>query len=466
MTVESMVRGGLYDHLGGGFARYTEDPDWQVPHFEKMLDINSQIIGLMTEVWRETRSPLLKARVEETVAFLMREMRTPDGAFGSGLDADSLNGAGEKTEGAFFTWTKAEVDALLGDDAPLFERAYGVTEEGNEDEVNVLSRLGTSRVELAAAFNLSVDQVEERLSHARARLFEARARQPRPSFDGKGVADWNGLAIAALAEAGAAFDRPEWIVAAERAYSYLSASLFSGDRDWHYIRGGRREGQATTEDYGLMGLAAMTLYETTGNAAYLAGARTLANKAVRHWDNGSHGFFQVAESADPAVPALKIGYDGQYPSGNAAMAELMGRLYYLTGNDTWRERANHTLASFSKAALEFPIDHGAMLSAADTLTGAVQVVIIGKRGEAKTDALLREAWRTALPGRVLQVIAPGTQLPEGHPAQHKEQLDSQPTAYVCVGTFCSLPQTAPADFAEAMRFVRKTAKVGLPAPMK
>jgi uncharacterized protein YyaL (SSP411 family) len=466
MSVNAMAQGAMYDHLGGGFARYTEDPDWMVPHFEKMLDINAQMVALMTEVWRETRAPLLKARTEETVAFLLREMRMENGAFGSALDADSLNEAGEKEEGAFFVWSEAEVDKLLGDDAPLFKRAYDVTAGGNWEGVNILHRLRATTDELAAAFGHSAQEVEDRLTRARARLFKAREKRPRPNFDDKAVADWNGLAIAALAEAGAAFDRPEWIAAAAEAYGFLRQALIADGRMHRYTRAGRLEGMATTEDHALMGRAALTLFEVTGTESYLADARAHAAEALAHWDEKGGGFYQVAVNADPALPAMKIGYDGQMPSGNAAMAELMGRLYYMTGDGVYRDHAKRTLAAFSDVALGFPIDYGAMLSAADTLAGSVQVVIIGARSETRTDALLAEAWRTALPGRVLQVIAPGAALPDGHPAQYKEQVEGQATAYVCVGSFCSLPQTEPGEFAEAMKFVRRTGKAGLPAPVR
>ena len=250
------------------------------------------------------------------------------------------------------------------------------------------------------------------------------------------------------------------------AYGFLRQALIADGRMYRYTRAGRREGMATTEDHALLGLAALTLFEVTGRENYLADARAHAAEALANWDDRGGGFYQVAANADPALPALKIGYDGQMPSGNAAMAELMGRLYFMTGDGIYRDHAKRTLAAFSGVALDYPIDHGAMLSAADTLAGAVQVVIIGGRGEARTDALLAEAWRTALPGRVLQVIAPGAVLPDGHPAQYKEQVEGQATAYVCVGSFCSLPQTEPAEFAEAMKFVRRTGKAGAPAPVQ
>ncbi len=462
ISVNAMMQGAMYDHLGGGFARYAEEPDWSIPHFEKMLDVNAQMVALMTEVWRETRAPLLKARTEETVVFLLREMRIEGGAFGSALDADSLNAAGEKEEGAFFTWSETEIDELLGDAASLFKRAYGVTADGNWQGVNVLHRRGAALDELAAEFRLSEQEIENRLARARARLFDARAKRPRPDFDDKAVGDWNGLAIAALAEAGAAFDRPQWIEAAANAYGFLRRTLTGDGRTYRYVRAGRRAGTATTGDHALLGLAALTLFEVTGSDGYLADARAHAAEALVNWDDRGGGFHQVAADADPALPALKIGRDGQMPSDNAAMAELMGRLYFMTGDGIYRDHAKRTLAAFTGETLNFPIDHGAMLSAADTLAGAVQVVIIGERGEAGTDALLAEAWRTALPGRVLQVIAPGTALPDGHPAQYKEQVEGHATAYVCVGSFCSLPQIEPTEFAEAMKFVRRTGKADLP----
>jgi uncharacterized protein YyaL (SSP411 family) len=460
-SVDSMTQGAMYDHLGGGFARYTEDPGWRVPHFEKMLDVNAQMIALMTEVWRETRSPLLQARIEESVAFLLREMRMENGAFGSALDADSLDAGGEKNEGAFYVWEEADIDRALGANAPLFKQAYDVTAEGNWEHTNILHRLGASADTLTGSFALTPAALEAKLAEARGVLFALRLKRPRPDFDDKAVADWNGLAIASLAEAGAAFRRPEWIAASRKAFGFLVTELLNENGGWRYIRNGRKEGRATTGDLALMGLAALTLHEVTGEPVYRKAALTHANLALEHWDENGSGFFQAAAGADPAIPDLKIGYDGQYPSGNAAMAELMGRLYYATGDAAWRDRAKRTLAAFAGAALEFPIDHGGLLSAADTLADAVQVVIVGKRGEAQTNALLREVWRTSLPGRVLQVIAPGAVLPDGHPAQYKEQVDGLATAYVCVGSFCSLPQTEPAEFAEAMKFVRRTVKAGL-----
>jgi uncharacterized protein YyaL (SSP411 family) len=465
-SLDAMTQGAMYDHLGGGFARYTEDPDWLIPHFEKMLYTNAQLVALMTEVWRETRTPALKTRTQATVAFLLREMRLRNGAFGSALDSDSLNKAGEKEEGAFYTWTEDEVDALLGDDASLFKRAYDVTADGNWEGVNIPHRLGDTVDELAAAFKLHPQTVEDRLARARARMFEARAKRPRPDFDDKAVAGWNGLAIAALAEAGAAFGRTEWIEAATEAYGFLRRALIADGGMHRYTRAGRREGIATTGDHALLGLAALTLFEVTGQPGYLADARAQATQALANWDDRGGGFYQIAANEDSALPALKIGYDGQMPSGNAAMAELMGRLYFMTGDGLYRDHAKRTLAAFAVATLENPIDHGAMLSAADTLAGALQVVIIGGRGEAATDALLAEAWRTALPGRVLQVIAPGAVLPDGHPAQYKEQVEGRATAYVCVGSFCSLPQWEPVEFAEAMKFVRRTGKAGVPAPVR
>lgn len=456
LTVRAMVEGGIYDHVGGGFMRYAEDPAWSVPHFEKMLNINALMVVLMTDIWRETRAPLLERRIRETTDFMLREMRLPGGLFGSGLDADSPDEAGRRREGAYYVWTAAEIDRIVGDDAALFKRAYGVTAEGNWNGANVLNGRASDAAELAAAFTLPPDAIDGRLAAARAKLFRVRQQRTAPALDDKAVAELNGLAIVALAEAGIAFDRADWLEAAETAFAAARSMLQADGRLFRYARGSERRGPAATADHAQLARAGLVLHEATGDSDFLSAARTYAAMALGHWDDRGGGFHQVAVSAGAGVPPLKPGHDEQAPSGNATMAAVMAHLYFLTGDSAWRERAHATLAAFSTLAKSYPIDHAAMLSAADTLASAVQLVIIGRRGEAETDVLLRAAWEIAVPGRVLQVVAPGTLLPDGHPAQYKEQVDDQTTAYVCVGTFCSLPQTDAAGLVDSVKFIRQT----------
>ncbi len=458
LSLRSMAEGGLYDHIGGGFARYATDPAWNVPHFEKVLDVNAQVIGLMTEVWRETRSPLLAARVRQSVRFLFDEMRLPGGAFAATIDSDS-----EGREGAFYVWTADEIDQVLGADSDLFKRAYGVTAEGNWEGTNVLTRNTVTAAELDASTGLDRAAIEARLAAARRRLEARRARRPRPFRDDKVLADWNGLAIAALTEAGAAFGEPKWIDAARRAFAFVEGTLGAQGRLRHSWSAGTAGPEAKLDDYAHMARAGLALFEITGEAGYFERARAWMSMAESLRDDQDGGYFLNAPGSAGAVPRLKVGYDDQMPAGNAVVADVLARLYYLTGDDGYRARSERTIGLFFGAAQEDPLAYGGMLGAADTLLGAVQVVIVGKRGEPATDTLLEEVWRTSLPGRAVEVIAPGHGLPDSHPAKGKGQIDGMPTAYVCIGTFCSLPVTSRSGLAESLKDIRAM-RLGPAAP--
>ncbi len=449
LSLRAMSEGGLYDHLGGGFARYAVDPGWNQPHFEKMLDVNAQLLALLVEAWRETRAPLFAARIRETVGFLLREMRLPDGAFAAAIDSDS-----EAREGAFYVWTAAEIDAVLGADAPLFKRAYGVTEEGNWEGGNVLSRNYTGLDELALETGLDESEIASRLARARPRLAAVRDRRAFPLRDDKALTDWNALAIAALAEAGAALGEPDWIDAARTAFNAVGQTIEGDTALPHFRYDGKAGAPAMLDDYVHMARAALTLFEITGERRYLSLARGWAAATAAFHDASGGGFFQAAAQISLDMPRLKPGADAQMPSGNAAAAELLARLYFLTGEDSYRARAEDTIRLYFRAATAEPLDYGAMLSAADTLMDAIQVVLVGGREDAGAKPLLMAVWRTSLPGRVLQVIAPGDALPEGHPAFGKVQVDGLPTAYVCRGTFCSLPVTGPDELSVALKDIR------------
>ncbi|MFQ5620117.1 MAG: thioredoxin domain-containing protein [Rhodospirillales bacterium] len=448
-SLENMAQGGLYDHIGGGFARYATDPGWNIPHFEKVLDVNAQMIELMTDVWRETRSPLLAARVRQSVRFLFDDMRLPGGGFAATIDSDS-----EGREGAFYVWSADEIDAVLGPDSALFKRAYGVTAEGNWQGTNVLTRNTVTAAELAQSAGLDRAAIEARLDAARRRLKARRARRPRPFRNDTVLADWNGLAIAALSEAGAAFGEPEWIGAARRAFAFVDGTLGAQGRLRHSWSAGTAGPEAKLDDYAHMARAGLALFEITGEAGYVERARAWMSAAESLRDEGDGGYFLNAPGGTGAVPRIKVGYDDQMPAGNAVVADVLARLYYLTGDDGYRARAERTIGLFFGAAQEDPVSYGAMLGAADTLLGAVQVVVVGKRGEPATDALLEEVWRTSLPGRAVDVIAPGEALAESHPARGKGQIDGLPTAYVCIGTFCSLPVTGRSGLAASLKEIR------------
>ncbi len=445
MTMESMVLGGLYDHIGGGFARYTEDPAWEVPHFEKMLYVNGQMLAFMTEVWRETRSPLLEARIRETVGFMLDELRLKGGGFAAALDSDSVGPSGDLTEGGYYVWSVEEIDAVLGPEAEAFKRAFGVTDEGNWHGTNVLLQ---SRDEKEVALNAD-------LAASRRKLAVARARRPRPMRDDKVLADWNGIVIAALTEAGAALGETVWIEAARDAFEFVVREMSAEDRLAHTWRVGRSGPDGLLDDYAQMAHSALTLFEYTGEASFLDRAKAWVVVAEKMWDEDNGAYYASTSDADTTGLRLRIGADDQLPSGNAVIAEVLARLYYLTGVDRYRARAARIVVAFRDAPLSEPRFFGGLLRAADTLNGAIQVVVVGDRKDAAAMSLVHEVWRASLPGRALEVIENGAALPLGHPAFGKTRIDGAATAYVCIGTFCSLPVQSPDALRKAMHDLRR-----------
>lgn len=456
-SLKAMRQGALFDHIGGGFARYAVDPAWAVPHFEKMLNSNAQFLALMTQIWRETKSPGLANNIRDTARFLLRDMRLESGAFASSLDSDSLDRNGVLREGAYYVWTADEIDRLLGEDAVLFRHAYGVTKAGNWstnaaaesswEDANLLTRRHASIEELAKAYNLSPAVIEQRLNKARNRLATARRDRARPKRNGAVLADWNGLVIAALTEAGAALENPDLIDAARAAFAFV-ADTMNKDGALRHIWYGETDISAgppgVLSDYAQMANAALTLFEYTGEPAYRDHAIAWAAR-LRDFRDPAHGAYRHAPGRNATAPSVLIGYDDQTPSGNAAAAALLARLYYLGGADDNRKFAAGVLDAFLTEAIEDPLSFSGVLNAADTLLGAMQIVVIGDRAAPETQALRDTIWRTSLPGRIFTMLDDGGALTNEHPAYGKTRLDGKSTAYVCVGTFCSLPIIQPTD---------------------
>jgi uncharacterized protein YyaL (SSP411 family) len=446
LTLTKMCQGGIYDHLGGGFARYSVDDRWLVPHFEKMLYDNAQMLDLLTWAWQDGGDPLYAARARETVEWLLREMiadsdgggTTPSGAFASTLDADS-----EGEEGKFYVWTAAEIDALLGDDAVAFKQAYDVTPAGNWEGKTILNRSRDPALKDAAT--------EAKLATARARLLAARGARPRPGWDDKVLADWNGLMIAALARAAPVFGEPIWLAAAETAFAFVVEKMTENGRLKHSWRHGRLAHPATLDDYAQMCEAALALSEATGTRGYLDQAEAWTQMLDRHyWDVEAGGYFMSADDTQGLILRPKTAHDNAAPAGNGTMAGVHARLFYLTGKDAQRERAEATVAAFSG---EFQRSFSALstlLNSNELLHRAVQIVVFGPRAQAGTEGLLGAIHRVCLPDRVLQLCEPGTETDASHPAAGKGPVDGLATAYVCRGAICSLPLTDPAELGRAL----------------
>jgi uncharacterized protein len=439
-ALDRMCQGGIYDHLGGGFARYTVDARWLVPHFEKMLYDNAELVALMTLVWQDTRSPLYAQRIAETIDWLTREMLTPEGGFCSSLDADS-----EHEEGKFYVWDEAEIDRLLGPRAALFKQHYDVTAAGNWEGRNILNRLD-DRAPLTA-------DVEDELAACRAVLFRARAERVRPGLDDKVLADWNGLTIAALAHAGTVFARPDWLALAGDAFAFVTSAMMGGDgRLSHSWRAGRRNHPAIVDDYANLCAAALALFAATGEAGYLAQAEDWIGVLDRHyWDTEGGGYFLAATDTEGLITRTKTANDSAVPAGNGTMVGVLARLFHLTGKTPYRERAEAIVTTFSGELQRnfFPL--ATLINGNEILQNALQIVIRGKRDDHATAALLRAVHDVGLPNLVLSVVAPDDALPAAHPAAGKTMSGGRATAYVCAGPVCSLPIADPIALAADLR---------------
>ncbi len=442
-TLTSLCQGGIYDHLGGGFARYSTDEHWLAPHFEKMLYDNALLIDLLTDVWLDTQNPLYAARISETVQWLLTDMRvdhpdTASFAFTSAFDADS-----EGVEGKFYVWTEPEIDAVLGPDAAVFKDAYDVGPRGNWEGNTILNRTGT--VEFGSP------PLEATLATCRDKLLAVRAGRVPPQRDDKVLADWNGMLIAALAKASAVFDQPAWLDAATNAFTFVTQHMADNGRLHHVWCAGRASHPGVIDDYANMSRAALVLYEVSANPAYLALAKSWVDVADRHfWDDTNSGYFLSADDTADVITRSKTATDNATPSGNGVMLEILGRLYALTGNEAFRQRAEALIILFSDDNPNSLLSVPGLLSASQYVSDPLQIAIIGDGATPLTHELHKAAIRAPRSSKIITVLAPGTSLPEYHPAAGKTQLEALSTAYVCVGPSCGLPVTSVADLQQQL----------------
>ncbi|MBL8670616.1 MAG: thioredoxin domain-containing protein [Alphaproteobacteria bacterium] len=430
VSLTAMCEGGIYDHLGGGFARYSTDEHWLVPHFEKMLYDNAELVDLLTMVWRETRDPLYAQRVSETIDWLEREMLVEGAAFAGSLDADS-----EGVEGKFYVWTESAIDSVLGARSALFKRFYDVSPHGNWEDHVILNR----RAQPAAP----TPQEAEILASCRAALLAARSGRVRPGRDDKVLADWNGLMIAALAHAGQAFERPEWLSLAARAFAFVEERMTVDGRLRHSWCAGSARHPATLDDHAALARAALALFSATGDQRYLASAKRLVRLADRHYAADSGGYYAAADDTADVIVRTKTAQDNATPSGNGMMVAVLAKLWLLTGEDQYRLAAERTVAAFAGDLARNAFGLCNLLNGFETLMQGQQIVVIGSPGAADTHALLRAIGSRSLPNAVHVVVPPDAPLPPGHPAAGKPMVNGRATAYVCAGMTCAAPETDP-----------------------
>jgi uncharacterized protein YyaL (SSP411 family) len=442
-ALDAMSQGGIYDHLGGGFSRYSTDARWLVPHFEKMLYDNAELVDLLTLVWQETRNPLYLQRIEETLDWVSREMLTEEGGFASSLDADS-----EHEEGKFYVWSEAEIDAVLGERAPLFKRFYDVDALGNWEGHAILNRLKLPM--------LADAETERELGHCRALLLRARDGRVRPGLDDKVLADWSGLMIAAMANAGIVFERPAWVALARGAFDFILRQMAGPDqRLLHSWRAGQARHPASVDDYANLCRAALALYEATGNGNFLTQARDWVTTLDRYyWDSAEGGYFFAANDTEGLVARPKTAADSAVPAGNGTLVGILLRLAILTGEQDYQRRAEAIVETFSgeMGRSFFPL--ATLLNNVELLMSPLQIVLVGEGGTPACMALRRAVYSVSLPNRIVLSLAPGDSLPSDHPAFGKGLVDGKPAAYVCEGPVCSLPATDPQTLLETLARIR------------
>jgi uncharacterized protein YyaL (SSP411 family) len=460
LSLARMSEGGIYDHLGGGFSRYSVDARWLVPHFEKMLYDNAQLLDLLALAHARTGAPLFRRRAAETVGWLAREMTTPEGAFCASLDADS-----EGQEGKFYVWTEAEIrDALGPDDADLFAQHYDVTPEGNFEERNILNRL--KRLDNARAappggpaspFMLQGERStdEERLAALRQKLFMLRSIRVRPGLDDKVLADWNGLMIAALANAGVLLGEPDWIAMGRRAFDVIAREMTRGangeQRLGHSWRDGRLMFPGLASDFAAMTRAALALYEATGEGAYLDRALAWQRALDRHYAREDGGYYLTADDAEGLVIRPDSTLDDALPNHNGLVAQNLVRLAVLAGDDRWREAADLLFAKLLPLAAANMFGHISLLNALDLRLRGAEIVVTGEGPPA--DALLSAARKLPFLDRIVLHAPSAAALPATHPARDKIAAAGV-AAFVCVGERCSLPVTQAERLAETVRGMR------------
>ena len=441
-TLERICEGGIYDHLGGGFSRYSVDERWLVPHFEKMLYDNAQLLEMLALAFARTNNPLFRQRATETVGWLKREMTTREEAFSASLDADS-----EGEEGKFYVWSRADiVDALGAENAALFVQHYDVSVEGNFDGHNILNRLNS--------LPRSPDD-EARLSMLRDQLLMLRSKRVRPGLDDKVLADWNGMMIAALANAGTMLAEPSWVAMAARAFEFITRSMTKGERLGHSWREGRLLYPGLASDFANMIRAALALYEGTGQGAYLECALAWQRAFDENYSHpGNGGYYLTASDAEGLVVRPASTSDDATPNPNSIAAQNLVRLAALTGDTKWREQADRLFDGILAGSADHLFQHAALLNALDLRLHAAEIVVTGPEHERFAAAALRLPFVSRI---VLRAPSAGA-LPANHPAQAKIQAKiaagSGSAAFVCVGETCSLPVTDPDRIAEVVGAMR------------
>jgi uncharacterized protein len=450
-TLQAMRLGGIYDHVGFGFHRYSTDAEWLVPHFEKMLYDQAMLAMAYAEAFQATGKSEYANTASEIFAYVLCDMTAPNGGFYSAEDADS-----EGVEGKFYVWNTEEIDrALDSDEADLVKRVFNAKSSGKFEEESTgrltgsnILHLKSPRSTVASELKISSEELDQRLEDARKKLFDAREKRIHPHKDDKILTDWNGLMIAALSKGAQALDRPEYADAARKAADFILRTMRDpSGRLLHRFRDGEAALPAHVDDYSFLIWGLLDLYEASFDTHYLESALKLNDEFMAHfWDAGGGGFYFTADDAEELLVRKKEVYDGATPSGNSVAALNLLRLARITANPDLEHKAELVAQAFSGNIRQFPSAYTQMLIALEFALGpSYEVVIAGRAGADDTVALLRDLRKAYVPGKVV-LLRP---MDEAHPAisgiagytAKQTSLDSKATAYVCANYQCELPTT-------------------------
>jgi uncharacterized protein YyaL (SSP411 family) len=438
-VLRAMSRGGMYDVVGGGFARYSVDTLWKTPHFEKMLYDNAQLALAYLHGSLVTRDEHFRRVCVETLTFIQRELTDPSGGFYSSLDADS-----EGEEGKFYVWDYAEIQDLLGAEFYFFKTAYGLTVTGNWEGKTILQR-ALDDANLAVRFKTSLPTVVARLEACHQTLLAARGQRIRPGTDDKVLVMWNGLALAAFAEAGRYLQRPDFIATAQRNARFLLDHLRTADgrllRSW---RAGVARHNAYLEDYAALVLGLLALYQSDPDPDWYQAALALADDMVTHFSDPQGGFFDTRDDHESLLIRPKDIQDNATPSGNALAANALLQMAAYGDRPEWRKLAEDMLIPMLETAVQYPTAFAKWLSTADFALGPVrEVAIVGEQRQPLVE-ILWSAYRPRLVAALADVP-----LPDGAPALLRDRplKDGLPTAYVCQDFTCQQPVNQPEELA-------------------
>ena len=447
LATRKMASGGIYDHLGGGFHRYSVDDHWLVPHFEKMLYDNAQLLPLYLNMYQITHDEFYARVARETLTYVKREMLAPEGGFYTTQDADS---AGE--EGKFFVWTKAEVDALLGEASRLFCRYYDITGTGNWEHGNNILHLTVSLDQTAKMFNKPLDEVATSLGSSKAILFAAREQREKPFRDEKILTSWNGLMLSGMVQAYSVLGDAEALQAVRNTITFLQGHMLRDGRLLSVYKDGQAKLNGYLDDYAFLSAALLDAFEATFTPTYFDLAQQLINTMLEEfWDAEQWGFFFTGKSHETLIERTKSVYDQAIPSGTSVATTTLLRLYHYTGKAAYLERAEQVLYLVRRHMEQQPFGVGSLLATLDFYVRKPQeIVLIGTPDAEDTQAMLRALHQQYLPNKVLFQIDPQhvTAALAALPLLRdvlagKAQVDGKATVYVCHNFTCSLPVTDP-----------------------